>query len=245
MAETFDLPGPVLEIGSYQVEGQEKLCELRGFFPDRPYVGVDVRPGPGVDCVADAQDLPYPDASVGTVVALNTLEHVPRFWQAVAEIHRVLRSDGVLLMSVPFYLQIHDYPSDYWRFTPKALEVLLEPFTAKVIGWHGPAKRPLNVWALALREQAPDVTRRQFDRYQELVRRYAHEPYPWGRRLRYRIGSWLLGRRPFRPYLEQEKWETVYVRSPRPERASRPGHVPQRRGGAVTQRGAAGLAASL
>ena len=52
LAESFTLPDPILEIGSYQVEGQDELIDLRGLFPGRPYVGVDCRPGPGVDCVA-------------------------------------------------------------------------------------------------------------------------------------------------------------------------------------------------
>src|SRR5262245_44236115 len=76
LAETFDLPGPVLEIGSYQVPGQEAIADLRPLFPDKPFTGLDARPGPGVDLVADVECLPYPDASVGTVVALSTFEHV-------------------------------------------------------------------------------------------------------------------------------------------------------------------------
>src|SRR5206468_3807529 len=30
--ETFDLPGPVLEVGSFQVAGQEDLIDLRRYF---------------------------------------------------------------------------------------------------------------------------------------------------------------------------------------------------------------------
>jgi len=44
------------------------------------------------------------------------------------EIHRVLRPDGVLLVSCPFYFHIHSYPSDYWRFTPEGIRLLLEGF---------------------------------------------------------------------------------------------------------------------
>src|SRR5262245_59609970 len=80
VAATFDLPGPVLEVGSYQVEGQRPLSDLRPLFPGRAYVGLDARPGPGVDLVGDVEDLPQPDASVGTVLAVCTFEHVPRFW---------------------------------------------------------------------------------------------------------------------------------------------------------------------
>jgi SAM-dependent methyltransferase len=208
VAETFALPGPVLEIGSYQVAGQEGIADLRALFPDRPYVGLDVRPGPGVDCVADVEALPLADASVGTVIAMNTFEHVPRFWRGFEEIYRVLRPDGVLLVSCPFYFHIHSFPSDYWRFTPQALQLLLGDYPSKVLGWHGPLKRPAGVWALAFREGRPAVTAAEFDRYRTLLAEYAREPLPWGRRLRYRVGRWLFGRGPFAPYLDRERWET-------------------------------------
>ena len=51
----------------------------------------------------------------------------------------------------PFYFHLHGYPSDYWRFTPQALHVLLESYPNRLVGWHGPRRRPANVWALALR----------------------------------------------------------------------------------------------
>ena len=44
VSETFTLPGPILEIGSYQVEGQESVADLRTLFPGRTYLGMDVRP---------------------------------------------------------------------------------------------------------------------------------------------------------------------------------------------------------
>ena len=209
VAETFALPGPVLEIGSYQVAGQEGIADLRALFPDRPYVGLDVRPGPGVDCVADVEALPLADASVGTVIAMNTFEHVPRFWRGFEELYRVLRPDGVLLVSCPFYFHIHSFPSDYWRFTPQALQLLLGEYPSKVLGWHGPVKRPSNVWALAFRAGRPPITPAEFDAYRERVRLYAREPLPWAKRVRYRLGRWLCGRRPFAPYLDQERWESA------------------------------------
>src|SRR5207249_3846095 len=107
----------------------------------------------------------------------------------------------------PFYFHIHSFPSDYWRFTPEALELLLEDYPSKLLGWHGPAKRPSNVWALAFREGRPPISRAEFDAYRERVRRYAREPLPWAKRLRYHLGRWLCGRRPFAPYLDQERWE--------------------------------------
>ena len=208
VAETFDLPAPILEIGSFQVAGQEQIADLRALFPGKEYVGVDCRPGPGVDCVADVEALPQPSGSVGAVIAMNTFEHVPHFWRGFDEICRVLRPDGALLVSCPFYFHIHGFPSDYWRFTPDALEMLLERYPNRIIGWHGPRRRPANVWALGFREDAPAIRPEQYERYQALVRRYARQPLTWSRAVRYRLGRWLCGRRPFAPFLDQEHWET-------------------------------------
>jgi SAM-dependent methyltransferase len=208
VAESFELPGPIVEIGSFQVDGQSEIADLRSLFPGKPYLGVDQRPGPGVDCVADVENLPQADASVGTVIAMSTFEHVPRFWRGFEEIYRVLRPDGVLLVSCPFYFHIHSYPGDFWRFTPQALELLLEKYPSKILGWHGSCRHPVNVWALACREDHPPISALQFERYQALLGQYGRQPLGWRRWLRYQLGRWLCGRRPFGPYLDQERWES-------------------------------------
>lgn len=208
VAETFDLPEPIMEIGSYQVDGQESVANLRNYFAGKEYIGVDMRSGPGVDCVADVESLPHNDASIGTVVAVSTFEHVPRFWRGFEEIYRVLRPTGVFLVSCPFYFHIHNYPSDYWRFTPESLELLLDRYPTKIVGWHGPQKRPAGVWAIAFREACEPVTRSEFDQYRSLLHQYAKEPRSWRRSFRYRLGRLLCGHGPFAPYLDHDRWET-------------------------------------
>src|SRR5690349_1256264 len=123
---TFALAGRVVEIGAYQVEGQGELIDLRSMFADVPYIGVDMRAGPGVDRVENVEGMSFESRSVGTVLALSTFEHVRRFWLGVEEIKRIVRADGVIVISTPFYFHIHNHPSDYWRFTPEALDSLLE-----------------------------------------------------------------------------------------------------------------------
>jgi SAM-dependent methyltransferase len=207
VADTFPLPGPILEVGSYIVAGQEGLGDLRPFFPGRPYVGLDKRPGPGVDLVADVERLPLAASSVGTVLALSTFEHVQRFWAGLDEVRRVLRPDGALLIACPFYFHLHEHPSDYWRFSPQALELLLSAYPSKLIGWHGPESRPANVWALARGPAAAPITLNQLALYRARMARHARMPLPWPRRLRYALGRLLCGRRPFAPYLDREQWQ--------------------------------------
>jgi SAM-dependent methyltransferase len=213
MVESFDLPDPILEIGSFQVEGQEDLIDLRGLFAGRPYTGVDFRAGPGVDLVANVENLPLPDASIGAVLAFSVFELVKQFWKGFEEVRRVLRPDGVFLVCCPFYFHVHAYPSDYWRFTPEAFDTLLQPYPTRILGCHGPKRFPLNVWAAAFRENAKTPTAEQLSIYEVKMREYAKEPLGFARRLRFGLGRLLCGRRPFAPHLDREKWNTELRRA--------------------------------
>lgn len=210
LTETFDLSGPILEIGSYQVEGQEQLANMRSLLPGRDFLGIDMRPGPGVDRVANVEQLPFATGTFGTVLALNTFEHVRHFWRGLYEVHRVLRPDGALIISTPFHFRIHEFPGDYWRFTPAAYEAILERYPHKIIGWHGANNRPQNVWAIAFREAHPAISNDEYQRYRELMAQYAYEPETsWTRRLRYRLASLLCGRGPFAGHLDRNEWDSV------------------------------------
>lgn len=58
----------------------------------------------GVKVVAgDARKMPFDDGEFDLVVCASTLEHIPQFWLAVAEMHRVLAPGGTLLVSTPGY----------------------------------------------------------------------------------------------------------------------------------------------
>lgn len=207
-AEAFHFPGPILEVGSNAVAGQEEIAQLRPLFPGRQYIGIDFRDGPGVDSVENIEALPRPDHSVGSVLALNVLEHVERFWLGVAEMKRVLRSDGLMMISCPFYFHQHAYPSDYWRFTPEALDSLLRDLPTRIIGCHGPARRPLNCWALVAGPDYPAISDAQHRRFDALIARYAHQRLRPAKAWRYRLGRLLCGQRPLAPYLQAERFET-------------------------------------
>jgi SAM-dependent methyltransferase len=222
MIESFDLPEPFLEIGSYQVSGQEDLIDMRSLLPNRNYIGVDFRSGPGVDVVADVEKLPFENGSVGTVLAFSVFEHVRHFWKGFEEVHRVLRPDGAFLVCTPFYFHVHAFPNDYWRFTPSAFDSLLEHYPTRVLGWHGPDRRPLNVWAAAFREQARMPSEKQIAAYRSRLGEYGKQPLGWGRRLRFGIGRVLCGRRPFAPHLDREKWESEVRYSSIPHAGMRP-----------------------
>lgn len=73
--EAFD-DVDVIEIGSLDINGT-----VRDFFNANRYVGVDVGPGPGVDVVANGENVDYPDNTFDTAVSAECFEHNPE-WQA-------------------------------------------------------------------------------------------------------------------------------------------------------------------
>ena len=78
-----------------------------------------------VDLIADVQEMPaVATGSFETVLSTQVLEHVPRPWDGLAEIARVLAPGGRLILSVPHLSAIHEAPHDYFRFTPYALRAL-------------------------------------------------------------------------------------------------------------------------
>lgn len=69
---------------------------------------------PGL-AVAAAERLPYPDHSFDTVLSHEVLEHVTDDRQALAEIVRVLRPGGRLVLFVPNRLFPFETHGAYWR----------------------------------------------------------------------------------------------------------------------------------
>lgn len=103
----------VLELGSRNVNGS-----VRDLLPTaRSYVGMDIEAGPGVDVVGDANEIPLGDETFDLVICTEMLEHDEFPEKSFAEIARVLRPDGVLILTTrSLGFPTHDYPSDYWRF---------------------------------------------------------------------------------------------------------------------------------
>ncbi|WP_169972970.1 methyltransferase domain-containing protein [Tautonia rosea] len=169
VSETFDCPGPIVEFGAYQVEGQEGFADLRSLFPGKNYLGCDMRSGPGVDRVEDVSAMTLNDESAGTIICLETFEHVFEVRRAFDEVYRVLKPGGLFILTSPFHFRIHGYPDDYWRMTPSCLGRMLECYALRVVGQQGPKKTPHTVMSLGIKHPAPADA---VERAEHLVSRY-------------------------------------------------------------------------
>lgn len=153
-AETFQVKTPIYEFGSMQI-GPDGYADLRPYFPGKQYVGCDFREGPGVDQVEDLANLSIPAKSVGTVICMDTIEHVFQVFKAFEEMRRVLADDGAIVVSSVMDFWIHSHPYDYWRFTPEAMVGLLQPYPLKIVGFEGLPDFPHTVWGVAFKTYTP------------------------------------------------------------------------------------------
>jgi SAM-dependent methyltransferase len=151
VAEHFNCPGPIYEFGSYQVEGQVDYADLRSLFAGKEYVGCDMRPGPGVDRVEDVSAIKLADGSAGTVLCIETFEHVFEVRRAFDEVFRILKPGGIFVITSPLNFRIHGYPDDYWRMTPNCLRRMMTPYAGRLTGYQGYHKFPHSVMGIGVK----------------------------------------------------------------------------------------------
>ena len=175
VAENFEIAEPVVEIGARAAEGQEDIADMRPVFGAERHIGCDIQPGPGVDRIEDIHALTFDDDSVGTVLCLETLEHVADPIRAVAEMHRVLQPGGLLAVSSVMFFPIHEHPWDFWRFTPEGFERLLEPFETKLVLAHGYELLPEGVYGVAVKGPEPGLTPDRLPRTRWLAEHWADD----------------------------------------------------------------------
>lgn len=125
--------GRTLIVGSYITKDKG---DRRALYADS--VGVDMRPGPGVDLVADMEE----QVDIGTfahVECMSVLEHSRRPWLLASTIERVLEPGGTLYVSVPFNWREHSYPDDYFRMSMSAVRSLFPSIKWDVLAYstHG------------------------------------------------------------------------------------------------------------
>ena len=121
------------------------------------------------DIVGDIMQAPLPDVSCDSVICLAVLEHVPRVWDAVAEIYRILKPCGFLFGYVPFlspYHAMEGYYGDYVRFTDDGIRALCSSFSkTDICHVRGPAETILHLLPARVKLGVCVSLARTFDRF--------------------------------------------------------------------------------
>lgn len=114
------LSGKVLDVGCGSKPYQK-------YFGASEYVGLEIdgRTNKHADHYYDGRVFPFNDEEFDSVLASQVFEHVFNPDEFLAEINRVLRMDGSLLLTVPFVWDEHEQPFDYARYSSFGLSFLL------------------------------------------------------------------------------------------------------------------------
>jgi len=103
-----------------------RLQPYRELLDDRiqRYISIDVRRTPLVDVIAAGEGIPFAADTFDLILCTQVLEYIPEPRIVIAEIYRVLRPGGSLILSAPA-AQPRDADEERWRFHPAGLRELL------------------------------------------------------------------------------------------------------------------------
>ena len=112
------LAGKTLDLGGSRKSGYHEI-----FQGQKDITVVNLDQDYGFDLQFDLElAFPLQNSTFETILCINTLEHIFNYEQCLKESHRVLSSDGQLVLAVPFLMNIHPSPHDFWRYSKETLE---------------------------------------------------------------------------------------------------------------------------
>lgn len=120
-----NLKGRLLDFGC----GSKPYKDL---FSVDEYIGIDfVNEGhphdnEQIDVYYDGKTIPFPENSFDSILCSEVFEHVFNLPEILAELNRVLKPGGKILITCPFVWKEHELPHDYARYTLFALKDLLQ-----------------------------------------------------------------------------------------------------------------------
>ena len=104
----------------------------------KEYKGADLSENPQIQIKLDPQGhLICDDASANIVLSTQVLEHVDNPNLYLREAYRVLKKDGLLLLTTHGYWMYHPDPFDYWRWTSAGLKKVVSDNGFEVIDFRG------------------------------------------------------------------------------------------------------------
>lgn len=95
------------------------------------YIGIDITGNPQI--ISDLENVPLKKSFADSVICTQVLEHVKEPDKVIKEIHRVMKKNGHLLITVPFLSSEHDIPHDYFRYTKNGIAYMLEKNNFEII----------------------------------------------------------------------------------------------------------------
>ncbi len=117
-AEKFCINKKILDLGGNHLRKRGDF-NIRDF--SNKVTTANIKKTNGVDIVTNAHNLSIKSSSYEVVICTEVLEHTYNPKKVISEIHRVLKKNGVMIITIPFLYHIHADPDDYCRLTKSFL----------------------------------------------------------------------------------------------------------------------------
>lgn len=112
----------IADLGAMDINGCYRSLFER---PNWRYIGIDLSPGPNVDCVLNSPyRLPFANNSIDLFISGQAFEHIEFFWLTWLEMARIVKPGGLIFLIAPSRGPQHRYPVDCWRFYPDGFAAL-------------------------------------------------------------------------------------------------------------------------
>lgn len=98
----------------------------------RKYFGID-KNSDDADIRNDFLKINISSKSFDTVLCTQVLEHVPEPLKLLTKINKILKKNGVLILTAPFTGYLHEVPNDYYRYTKYGLQYMLKNANFRIV----------------------------------------------------------------------------------------------------------------
>ncbi len=146
------------------------------------YIGCDFPNNKRADRVLDdCLRLPVEDSVADYVLSTQVLEHVADPGLYLTECQRVLKEDGLLILSTHGVWRYHPDPSDFWRWTSEGLRKILTGSGFEIVrfrGIMGPGATALQLWQDAVLRRIHWRLEAPFSALMQCLMRFADRTCP-------------------------------------------------------------------
>lgn len=117
--------GKILDLGGVKHKRRGSFQIPENLLPNWICLNRDQRTNPEI--MATLPNIPLTNEMIDTVIMTEVLEYIQDSQKMIEEIHRVLKKNGMLFLSVPFLHPLHGDPeSDYYRSTETFYKFLFQ-----------------------------------------------------------------------------------------------------------------------
>ena len=103
-----------------------------------------------IDVIYDGKSIPFSDNSFDGVLSTEVFEHVFNPDEILREIKRVLKNQGIILITCPFAICEHEIPNDFARYSSFAVKYMLEKEGFEIIEFAKTGDAVTTIWQLRI-----------------------------------------------------------------------------------------------